>query len=589
MFAALVCASQTAWVHAQSPRTVLTVQWSSEDFPGTAVRDAAIRKVLLSRADMPIDYYAEYLESDRFPAEDASLALRDYIGRKYRGRRIDLVIAISDVALQFVLRHRGELFPNAPIVFSGVAAPDASIRSASGGITGVVVGPGYADTLELALKLHPSTERVFVVSQTPNRMLERMARAALEAFGRRIEITYITESQRSLSGLIDAVKAASPRSLIFYVRYSQEDPGRVLFPTEAAALVAQASPVPVYVDSDLAIGSGAVGGVVYATQALATRVGEMARQILEGTRAQDIPIEQPTRVPTFDWRQLRRWRISETLLPAGSIVRFRQLSAWDLYKVYIIGALAIVALQSAMIAGLVVQRVRRRRVEEQNRDLAGRLIHAQEAERARIGRDLHDDVCQRLAVLAMMLSGLRHRLSGSTPHPDVEEALTALQECTSTLATDVRNLSHDLHPSVLEHAGLVQVLKAHCEEFARQQKLDVTFSADEGVGPVDDATALCIYRVTQEALTNTGKHAGASTVRVRLTRSADAIELEVVDDGIGFVASDHSGGGLGLRGIDERVRLIRGSVSVESRPGHGTSLLVRIPRAVQEFERVRVS
>ena len=214
----------------------------------------------------------------------------------------------------------------------------------------------------------------------------------------------------------------------------------------------------------------------------------------------------------------------------------------------------LLLLQTTLIAGLLVQRVRRRRVEsalrdseaalresyEQTQDLAGRLITAQEAERSRIGRDLHDDVCQRLAVLAMMLSGLKHRLSGSTPQPDVDEVVTTLQERTSTLATDVRNLSHDLHPSVLDHAGLVPVLKAHCDEFARQQKIDVTFSADEGVGSVDGAAALCVYRVTQEALTNTGRHASASAVRVRLTRTAEAIELEVVDNGVGFESGWHT-------------------------------------------------
>ena len=219
----------------------------------------------------------------------------------------------------------------------------------------------------------------------------------------------------------------------------------------------------------------------------------------------------------------------------------------------------MLALQAALIAGLLVQRVRRRRVEsalrdseaalrksyEETQDLAGRLITAQEAERSRIGRDLHDDVCQRLAVLAMMLSGLKHRLRGSTPQPDVDEVVTTLQERTSTLATDVRNLSHDLHPSVLEHAGLVSVLKAHCDEFARQQKVDVTFSADEGVGSVDGAAALCVYRVTQEALTNTGKHASASAVRVRLSRTAEAIELEVVDNGIGFESGWHTRVGWG--------------------------------------------
>ena len=152
-----------------------------------------------------------------------------------------------------------------------------------------------------------------------------------------------------------------------------------------------------------------------------------------------------------------------------------------------------------------------------------------------------------------------------------------LQERTSTLATDVRNLSHDLHPSVLDHAGLVPVLKAHCDEFTRQQKVDVAFSADESVHSVDGAAALCLYRVTQEALANTARHAQARNAHVRLTRTPEGVELDVVDDGVGFDPEHHNGHGLGLQSIRERVRFAKGSVRIESQPGHGTKLLVRIP------------
>ena len=217
-------------------------------------------------------------------------------------------------------------------------------------------------------------------------------------------------------------------------------------------------------------------------------------------------------------------------------------------------------------------------------DLAGRLITSQEAERSRIGRDLHDDVCQRLAVLAMMLSGLKHRLIGSSPRPDLAEVVTTLQERTSTLATDVRNLSHDLHPSVLDHAGLVPVLQAHCDEFARQQTVEVIFSADEGVRSVDGSAALCVYRVTQEALANTARHAHARHAQVRLARTPESVELDVSDDGVGFDAEHHNGDGLGLRSIRERVRFAKGSVRIESQPGHGTTLLVRIPLSTVRSE-----
>jgi len=120
----LVC-GPTASAQTASARTVLTLYWSSESFTGTPELDAVIQKVLRSHSER-IDYYAEYLESDRFGEEEASAALRDYIRHKYHGMKIDVVIAITNVALQFALRYREDLFPGTPIVFSTVAAPDAT-------------------------------------------------------------------------------------------------------------------------------------------------------------------------------------------------------------------------------------------------------------------------------------------------------------------------------------------------------------------------------------------------------------------------------------------------------------------------------
>ncbi|HEY7447653.1 MAG TPA: ABC transporter substrate binding protein [Vicinamibacterales bacterium] len=346
------------------PRTVLALHWSSEDFPGIPDVDGAIREVLLSRPDMPVDYFAEYLESDRFPPEEAALALRDYIHRKFLGKRIAVVLAISDPALQFALQNRPELFPDAPIVASVGTVPDADTRHTGGGLTGVVGRVADEETLELALRLHPTTERVFVVAQSSSGGLRDTVEAELAAFAPRVQLTYIDD--RSVSGLVAAVKAVPPRSLIFFVRHSQEEPGNVMFPPEIARLVAQASPVPVYGISDGYLGTGVVGGVVSLRRALGTRIGEMTHQILDGARAQDIPFEQVPVIPAFDWRQVRRWGINPSLLPQGSDIRFRVPTPWELYRWYIVGAIALVAVQGVLIASLVIQRSRRRDTEARN-------------------------------------------------------------------------------------------------------------------------------------------------------------------------------------------------------------------------------
>ena len=248
--------------------------------------------------------------------------------------------------------------------------------------------------------------------------------------------------------------------------------------------------------------------------------------------------------------------------------------------------------QTALITILLVQRSRRRRAEREMRDnqqmleasnqqisdLFGRLIEAQETERSRIARDLHDDVSQRVAALALSISSLKRKLLNNAGDRGTIAELSAMQGDAVALAEGVRNVSHDLHPSALKHAGLVTALREFCDQFGRLHALAITFTAAPGLGPIDGPAALCLYRVVQEALHNVAKHARARNVTVSLARSGDVVQLAIVDDGKGFqlAARLGQGTGLGLISIDERVRLMGGQMAVDTRPGGGTGLSVSI-------------
>jgi signal transduction histidine kinase len=130
---------------------------------------------------------------------------------------------------------------------------------------------------------------------------------------------------------------------------------------------------------------------------------------------------------------------------------------------------------------------------------------------------------------------------------------------------------------VLEHGGLVATLRRHCADVEALHRVAVIFSAEDRLDSLSPEVELCLFRVAQEAITNALSHGRASTIRVQLMVTTDVIELGVYDDGVGFVASERTGNGLGLRSIDERVRLVSGHLAVNSRPGQGTTLLVRIP------------
>jgi two-component system sensor histidine kinase UhpB len=212
-------------------------------------------------------------------------------------------------------------------------------------------------------------------------------------------------------------------------------------------------------------------------------------------------------------------------------------------------------------------------------DLAGRLITSQEVERARLARDLHDDLSQEIAGLSIALSGLKRRLAGNRDPGDVQGAVSSIQERTMGLADSIRRLSHDLHPTVLEHAGLVAALQAHCADLHRQQPVKVIFAAQGDFESVSADAALCLYRVAQESLRNVVTHANAARADVFLERIGDDAELSISDDGGGFEIgrTRRQSDGLGLISIAERVRLVGGTVSIVTELGKGTRVRVQVP------------
>ena len=217
--------------------------------------------------------------------------------------------------------------------------------------------------------------------------------------------------------------------------------------------------------------------------------------------------------------------------------------------------------------------------EEAIRDLTGRLMTAQESERSRIARELHDDISQQIAGLAICLSRLKRKFD-VRENAELQEEFASLQRQIIGVTDSIRLLCHDLHPTVLDHGGLIPALRGHCADFARQHHILVHFEAHGELG-LDHAPALCLFRVAQEALRNVATHADAGTVHVTLREVGGDIILTITDDGRGFDASaTHASTGLGLRSIDERVRLAQGRCQIKSAPGLGTTVTVALPVSV---------
>ena len=232
------------------------------------------------------------------------------------------------------------------------------------------------------------------------------------------------------------------------------------------------------------------------------------------------------------------------------------------------------------IVGGVLDITKRKEAEEALSTINRRLTEAQEQERTRIARDLHDDINQRLGMLAIQIEELRRNPPNS--HTELSRQLTEVWEGINGVSTGVQSISHQLHSPQLEYMGVVAGMKSFCRDFGARQKVEIDFRNDEIPQPVSHEVSLCLFRILQEALHNAAKHSGVRYFVVRLSSSSSELHLTVSDRGAGFDAeSAMNKGGLGLISMRERVRLVSGAIVIESKPMGGTTIHVRVPLGSQ--------
>ena len=257
----------------------------------------------------------------------------------------------------------------------------------------------------------------------------------------------------------------------------------------------------------------------------------------------------------------------------GTSVRITILPPWWDTSWFRAGCAALILILLWTIYHLRVRAFEHRQTEI--RALNDQLIKAQEAERMRIAGELHDGVLQQITSLTLRLGKVRRQAPADS---EAKATISGLQQQLITIGTDIRHLSHELHPALLQESGLAAALAAYCEEFSTVRGLPVSCATDESVKELSPGAALCIYRIAQEALGNAAKYSEAKKVEVRLTRSDGRVWLSVSDDGVGC-SPDQIGksGGLGLINMRERVLQLDGTFAFDSEPGRGTTVTVTVP------------
>ncbi len=358
------------------PRHILLLYAESRLLPAVVEADAAFRATVSAGSNGPVVFHTEFLDLPPTRSAAYERRQRDLLRFKYRDVHLDLVMAAAPRALQAALDYRADLSPTAPIVFLAVDAADKLALPPD--VTGVPLTLDWMDTLDSALRLQPGTRRVVVIAGTSgiDKRFLASARAAFAGAPAGLEFTYLTDLP------LDTVAArlASLRegTIVFLVAFLSDSTGRSLSSADALERLAETSRAPIYGIGGTLMGHGIVGGRLIDFETQGAKAGELALRLLRGEKLGPADIvTQNTNAYTFDWRQLRRWGLKEDRLPPGSVIRFREPSAWQQYRWPIIGMLALVLIESLLIAALMVQRSRRKRAEAETVVQGGQLAHAQ--------------------------------------------------------------------------------------------------------------------------------------------------------------------------------------------------------------------
>jgi len=366
-------------LHAAEPREtkrVLVLYSEEKDHPAHGITEQGIRSAFRSNKLFDVHLYTEYLDVSRFGGSSHAPAFADYLRHKYSGMEIHAIIAVYPYAVDFLTAERHTLFPKVPIIAAEISSGYAEELERSPFrrfVTGTILVENITGVMDAALRVRPKTKRVVLVAGTaPNDAYsEQVFRRGLRLYAGKIELIDLTKL--SMEETLSRVGSLGPDTLVFYSSIFRDGAGKTFTPREALSLVAQSATVPVFSLYESYLGFGIVGGRLASFEEQGREAAVQALRILKGESPASIPFgAEQAYVSAYDWRELKRWGINEKSLPPDSIVKYRELSAWERYKWYITGFAVFCLLETFLIISLLTNLRRRRRTEKELSDSESR-------------------------------------------------------------------------------------------------------------------------------------------------------------------------------------------------------------------------
>lgn len=583
------------------PPNVLVLYSHGRLLPANMEADRGLRETILG-ADPRVFLFDEFLDSARFPGPDHHLATRRYLREKYAARRPRVIVVGADDALRFLLQERSDLFPGVPVVHMGVSrAALRTLPELPTDVVGMPVSWDCGSTIQQALRWHPSARRVVIVVGSSE--VDRRWEAVLRSELRGLEIPASVEFLAGLSAdeLKRRLGALGRESIVFTVGWFRDGAGREANPREAVTEMALASGAPIYVPFSTFMGTGVVGGYMPTFEAMGQSAGRLVNRLLAGEAPGSL--SAPGVLPqtlNVDWRQLRRWGIRERDVPGDAVVLFREPSLFEQHRVAVPAVVALLLVQGALIGGLLLERRKRVRAEQDVQEKRFELAHAS---RLAVAGELTGSIAHEInqplgailsnadaAELILEAGGNRReelRAILADIRRDDLRASEVIRRLRAVLARhEVERAPFELNEAIQEAAGVLQ-------SEARRRKVTLSLRPAPTAATVS-GDRIQIQQVVTNLLLNAmdavdGLPDDRRSIEVALGTNGRVARIDITDRGTGvapehlpkifgsFFTTKRKGMGLGLSIARTLVEAHGGRIWAENGPGPGSVFRVELP------------
>ena len=588
----------------EKSRRVLILYPYNTSVPANIVAGEAAKKRLTERSREPIEFFNEFLDFGRFVGELHEARMAQYLFDKYQDTKPEVVLAMGPQSLRFAVHNEKVLGFGSPIVFCCTSRTRFSALGTPANLTGIISEFDLTKTLALAQRLQPAARNLVVVAGASefDRQWIQIARRQLASYEQKYNTSYLAGLRHD--DLIGRLKLLPRDSIVILLSVFADSTGRTFIPTEVAQEVAGASSAPVFTPYERHIGRGVVGGHTDSFDSIGNEVGDLALEILAGATPSALPPRATgSHADRVDWRELKRWNISESLVPPGSEIRFRPLTLWDQYRWHLIAIATAILLQALVIAGLLLERRRRHTAERQSQQRLQEVVHLNRTATAgALSASIAHELNQPLGAILCNTEAAEVLLAGKSPD------LGKIRDILADIRRDDQRAS-----DVIKHLrGLLRKRDIEFQEFDLNDAIRSTLKVldaeaikrgvDLKPGHLQGslqvrADPVHLQQVILNLATNAmdAMQACAPGRRVLTMESAVAseseVEVSVLDSGGGipgdrlknifdaFYTTKSHGTGLGLSIARMIVETCGGRIWAENRPGGGAAFRFTLPLA----------